>query len=151
MRSRLSERTNDSIIQTLAEFRYELRRFLHFSEHSAINAGLHPKQHQLLLQIAGAPGKAEVTVAYASERLGIKHNSAVELVDRSQREGLLKRAADPTDKRRARLRITRKGKLILGRLAGDHVRELSEMAPKLAIALEHIKLHAHNGVRAEAR
>lgn len=139
------------LLQTLAEFRYELRLFLHFSECAAIDAGLQPKQHQLLLQVAGAPDPAVVTIAYAAERLGLKHNSAVELVDRSVREGLLSRAADKGDKRKSILRLTRKGKQIMGRLAGDHARELNELAPRLALALENIGKHAYSGAGMEPR
>ena len=103
----------DLLLRTLAEFRFELRCFLHFSETAALEAGLQPQQHQLLLQVAGAPEGMAVTVAYAAERLGLKHNSAVELVDRSEREGLLARTVDAADKRRAILRLTRKGKRLL--------------------------------------
>lgn len=140
----LFEDNSYSLLRTLAEFRYELRRFLQFSEGAALEAGLHPKQHQLLLQVAGAPGQAEVTIAYAAERLGIKHNSAVELVDRSEHEGLLTRTVDPSDKRRALLRLTRKGKMVLDRLAGGHARELGVLAPRLARTLERIKTHARD-------
>ena len=92
-----------------------------------------------------------MTIAYAAERLGLKHNSAVELVDRSEREGLLARTADPGDKRRAILRVTRKGKQVLGRLAGNHARELNELAPRLAQVLEHITTHARDRARTETR
>lgn len=144
MERNLSKPDPNSLLKTLADFRYELRRFLHFSENAAVEAGLHPRQHQLLLQVAGADESAEITIAYAAERLGIKHNSAVELVDRSEREGLLTRTADPRDGRRAILRITRKGRQILGCLSGEHAEELSEMAPRLAHALENIRLHMRN-------
>jgi DNA-binding MarR family transcriptional regulator len=142
---------SDSLLSTLAEFRYQLRRFLHFSEEAALRAGLQPKQHQLLLQVAGAPERSEITIAYAAERLGIKHNSAVELVDRSEREGLLTRTTDPTDGRRAILRVTRKGRNILSHLTGEHATELSEMAPQLARALEDIRLHTRTGASMGAR
>jgi DNA-binding MarR family transcriptional regulator len=141
----------DSLLRTLADFRFELRRFLHFSECAALEAGLQPQQYQLLLQVAGAPEGTAVTIAYAAERLGLKHNSTVELVNRSEREGLLMRTADADDRRRALLRATRKGKQVLGRLTGDHARELNELAPRLVQALEHIGMHAHDGVGAEAR
>jgi DNA-binding MarR family transcriptional regulator len=124
---------------------------LHFSEQAALDAGLQPKQHQLLLQVAGAPDATEVTIAYAAERLGIKHNSAVELVDRSEREGLLTRTQDPADGRRALLRVTRKGKQILARLSGEHAEELGELAPRLAKALDRIRVHAHVGGAVGAR
>src|SRR5580692_3976201 len=105
--------SDSSLIPTLAEFRFALRSFLHFSECASINAGLQPQQHQLLLQVAGAPDTATVTIAYAASRLGLKHNSVVELVDRSEREGLLSRTTDAEDKRRAILHISRKGRSVL--------------------------------------
>jgi DNA-binding MarR family transcriptional regulator len=141
----------DFLLKTLAEFRYQLRQFLFFSECAALEAGLQPQQHQLLLQVAGAPEHTAVTISYAAERLALKHNSTVELVDRSEREGLLERRADVDDKRRAILRVTRKGRLVLGRLAGDHAKELNELAPRLTKALKHISLDTHRANCAEVR
>ena len=134
--------TSDLLLRTLADFRYELRRFLHFSECAAVEVGLQPQQHQLLLQVAGAAEGTAVTIAYAAERLGLKHNSAVELVDRSVREGLLTRKADAEDKRRTILHITHRGRQLLGRLSGDHARELNELGPRLGRTLRQIRLHA---------
>ncbi len=132
----------DQLLRTLADFRYELRRFLHFSESAAHHAGLHPQQHQLLLQVAGAPQETAVTIAYAAERLGLRHNSTVELVDRSAREGLLTRKTDPADRRRAILHITHKGRQVLSGLSNEHARELNELAPRLERGLKHIRLHS---------
>ena len=140
---------SDHLLSTLAEFRFELRRFLQFSECAAIEAGLHPQQHQLLLQIAGAAEGTPVTIAYAAARLGLKHNSTVELVDRSEREDLIERTADKDDRRRAILRLTRKGRQVLHKLAGDHARELNEMAPRLVKTLQRVQSHAR--VTVEAR
>jgi DNA-binding MarR family transcriptional regulator len=139
----------DLLLRTLAEFRFELRCFLQFSETAALEAGLLPRQHQLLLQVAGAPEGTTVTIAYVAERLGSKHNSAVELVDRSESEGLLVRTKDAADKRRAILRLTRKGKLLLGRLASDHARELNELAPRLAKTLKNISRYSHKSAQME--
>ena len=94
------------------------------------------------LQVAGAPEGMAVTIAYAAERLGLKHNSAVELVDRSVREGLLNRKSDVEDKRRAILHVTPRGRQLLGRLSGDHARELNELGPRLERALRQITAHA---------
>ena len=140
---------SDHLLSTLAEFRFELRRFLQFSEGAAIEAGLHPQQHQLLLQIAGAAEGTPVTIAYAAARLGLKHNSTVELVDRSEREDLIERTADKDDRRRAILRLTRKGRQVLHKLTGDHARELNEMAPRLVKTLQRVQSHAR--VTEEAR
>ena len=142
-----SAATPDALLATLADFRFELRRFLHFSECAATEAGLTPQQHQLLLQVAGAPPDTQVTIAYAAVRLGLRHNSAVELVDRSEQEGLLARKPDPVDRRRVIILLTRKGRQVLQRLSGDHARELGERAPRLMLALEQIanlaRSHAH--------
>ena len=139
------------LLRTLAEFRYELRQFLHFSESAAVKAGLQPQQHQLLLQVAGAPKGEAVTIAYAAERLSLRHHSVVELVNRSEREGLLVRTVDARDQRRAILQVTRKGELVLGRLAGDHARELKEMAPRLAKALKRIGVSAQDSAGSKTR
>ena len=138
MRARTGPSNSQLVLRTLAEFRYELRQFLHFSEHAAVEAGLQPQQHQLLLQVAGAAEGEVVTIAYAAERLSLRHHSVVELVNRSEREGLLVRTTDTVDRRRAILGVTRKGELILNRLAGDHARELKVMAPRLAKALKRL-------------
>ncbi len=151
MDSRSEAPDPELLLRTLAEFRYELRIFFLFSERAALDAGLQPQQHQLLLQVAGAPENILVTIAYAAQRLGLKHNSTVELVDRSERDGLLERRADADDKRRAILRITHKGRRILGRLAGDHAKELNELAPRLTRALKHISFNAHISITTEAR
>lgn len=133
---------SNHLLQTLADFRFELRRFLQFSEGAAMEAGLQPQQHQLLLQVAGAAEGTPVTIAFAAQRLGLKHNSTVELVDRSEREDLIERTADRDDKRRAILRLTRKGRQILHQLSGDHARELNEMAPRLVRALRRVQSHS---------
>lgn len=151
MPTQSSDPTPGFLLQNLADFRFELRQFLHFSENAALDAGLQPQQHQLLLQIAGAPAGTSVMIAYVAERLGLKHNSAVELVDRSEREGHLTRTADANDKRRAILRLTRKGNQILRKLSGDHARELNDLAPRLAQALEQICKHSQSNAVAEVR
>jgi DNA-binding MarR family transcriptional regulator len=137
---------SEPMLPTLAAFRYELRRFLHFSETAALEAGLQPQQHQLLLQVAGAPEDTAVTIAYAAERLGLRHNSTVELVDRSAREGLLTRITDADDRRRAILHLTSRGRQVLSRLSDEHARELNELAPRLERALKNVRRHAHTAI-----
>ncbi len=141
MSARISHDDSIVLLRNLADFRFALRQFLHFSECAALEAGLHPQQHQLLLQVAGAPEGTAVTIAYAAERLGLKHNSTVELVNRSEREGLLSRIADDSDRRCAILQVTRKGNQVLGKLSSDHARELKELAPQLAEALKRVRSH----------
>lgn len=146
---RIEQESPDRLLHTLADFRYELRRFLQFSECAALEAGLQPQQHQLLLQVAGAADGTAVTIAFAAQRLGLKHNSTVELVDRSEREDLIERTTDKEDKRRSILRLTRKGRHILQKLSGDHACELNELAPRLARALRRVQLHSGTTAVAE--
>src|SRR6267378_1185892 len=86
-------------LQILAEFRHQLRLVLQFSETAAQKRGLRPQQHQLLLQIAGASDKVVATIGYAAERLGFRHNTAVELSNRSEAAGLVVRKQAGSDRR----------------------------------------------------
>lgn len=140
MPSRVSTvRAERELLEVLAEFRHQLRAFLQFSESAAEQVRLHPQQHQLLLQVAGAPEGVAVNIAYAARRLGLHHNSAVELVNRSAAQGLLVRASDPEDRRRVALEITAKAARILKGLSKSHARELRELAPVLIRSLKRIE------------
>ncbi|MFZ1086463.1 MAG: MarR family transcriptional regulator [Terracidiphilus sp.] len=141
MAAKTSPANSNSLVECLAEFRFELRKFLHFSEEAATAAGLQPQQHQLLLQVAGAREGTSVTIAYAAKRLKLRHNSVVELAGRSVREGLLLRVQDADDLRRVLLQITPKGKKVLRKLSLDHAREITVLAPKLALDLKRISAY----------
>lgn len=118
-------------LEVLAEFRYRLRSFLRFSEEAATRYGLQPQQHQLLLQIAGAPDSVPVTIGYAAERLGIRHHSVVQLSKRCEEAGLITRTHAEDDRRWVVLQLTAKGQKILDTLSETHVHELIELAPEL--------------------
>ncbi len=141
-------------MRLLAEFRYALRRFLQFSEQAAVKVGLHPQQHQLLLQVAGAPEGATPTVAYIAERLGLRHHSVVELSTRCEEAGLILRTPDPVDRRCVVLRLTADGRSLLEKLSNDHARELSELGPRLIATLKRIqtadRLHTASAARESA-
>ena len=77
--------------QALAELRYQIRRFLHFSEQAARNAGLEPQQHQLMLALKGLPEGVRPRIGELAERLQIQHHSAVELINRLAAAGYVKR------------------------------------------------------------
>jgi DNA-binding MarR family transcriptional regulator len=137
-------------MQTLAEFRYALRQFLHFSEGRAAEAGLHPQQHQLLLHIAGAPDGVETTVSYAAERLGLRHNTVVELSKRCEEAGLIHRGHDAADRRRVVLQVTPDGQRVLRAQSEDHERELYELVPTLIRALTQVRNSNRNISKADA-
>ena len=122
-------------VRALAEFRFLLRQFLRFSEEAATRAGLTAQQHQLLLQVAGAPEGVVTSIGYLAERLALRHNSVVELGTRCEEAGLVVRISDPGNRRHVVLKLTPEGDLILRGLSEDHGRELHELGPKLAAGL----------------
>jgi DNA-binding MarR family transcriptional regulator len=125
-------------IQRLAEFRFQLRRFLNFSNAAAEEAGLRPQQYQLLQCVSGMPDELEPTIANVAARMLLKHNSAVELVDRAIEQELLKRMSDPVDHRRILLRVTAQGERMLASLAAHHLEELDHAGPELIRALRRV-------------
>src|SRR5690606_22656358 len=112
----------------LAEFRYQLRRFLRFSETAVQAEGLTPQQYQLLLQIKGFPGRDWATVGELAERLQAKHHGTVALVSRCESAGLVSRQSDPDDKRQVRVHLTAAGEQRLMQLARVHHDELQSLA-----------------------
>jgi len=124
--------------QALAEFRYQIRRFLRFSEDAARAAGLEPQQHQLLLAIKGMPGSRCARISDLAERLQIQHHSTVELVDRLAARGLVSRALSEDDRREVHVQLTARGEGLLKALTLHHKNELRRAAPALAAALYEI-------------
>jgi DNA-binding MarR family transcriptional regulator len=125
----------EAVLRNLADFRYQLRRFLHFSEEAATRFHLPSQQHQLLLQIAGAAPGEVTSVAYLANRLCLRHHTVVELAVRCEQAGLVFRRADPLDRRVNVLDLTETGRDMLAALAEDHARELHELGPRLIQAL----------------
>ncbi len=121
--------------QTLAEFRYQLRRFLRFSEQAARAAGLEPQQHQLLLAVKGLPEGSKATISVLAERLQIAHHSTVELIDRLAQRGYIQRCRDEADQRRVLVSLTPQGEEVLRNLSLAHRAELRSTGPALVQAL----------------
>jgi DNA-binding MarR family transcriptional regulator len=131
-------------LQRLAEFRFQLRRFLHVSQAAAERLGLHNQQYQMLQCVGGMPEGILPTIANVASRMLLKHNSTVELVDRTIEQGLLRRLGDEADHRRILLRVTPQGERILATLAEFHTGELEQSGPDLVRALDAI-VHAARG------
>ena len=121
--------------RALAAFRHQLRRFLAFSESRARAVGLEPRQHQLLLALRGLPEDVAPTVGALAERLLLRHHTVVELIDRLERRGLVRRARAAEDRRQARIAITARGKIALRGLSLEHRDELANLAPGLVASL----------------
>ena len=77
--------------QALAEFRYQIRKFLHFSDAAIEGAGLERSQYQLMLTIKGMPDGVRPRIRDIADRMLIQHHSAVELIDRLETGGYVRR------------------------------------------------------------
>jgi DNA-binding MarR family transcriptional regulator len=119
----------------LAAFRYELRRFLAFSETAAHGAGLPAQQHQALLAIAGFDGPDAPTVGTLSERLMIAPHTATELTARMVEADLISKVPSQQDRRKVRLALTPKAESLLAGLSAAHLKELKSLEPALTAAL----------------
>jgi DNA-binding MarR family transcriptional regulator len=126
---------SDPDYRALADFRYVLRKFLAFSEQTARDVDIEPKQHQLLLAVRGLPEGQEPTVQVIAERMSLRHHTVVELIDRLEKAGLCRRSRDDNDRRKVHVLITNRGSDLLRKLSVAHAEELRQTAPKLVAAL----------------
>ena len=125
----------DADYRRLLSFRTGLRRFLRWSEEQATNAGVTPAQHQLLLAIRGHEDPYGPTIGDAADALLLRHHSAVGLVDRAERAGLVDRVTDAHDHRVVRLRLTPSGQRTIDRLSAAHLAELERLGPVMRAGL----------------
>jgi DNA-binding MarR family transcriptional regulator len=124
--------------RALAAFRYEIRKFLAFSEAAARAAGIEPQQHQLLLALHGLPADSRPTIGTVAERLCLKHHTTVALVDKLELRELVTRERSPTDRREVLVRLTTNGLALLGKLSDLHREQLGTVGPRMVVALTEI-------------
>jgi DNA-binding MarR family transcriptional regulator len=127
---------NQAEYMALAEFRYQLRRFLRNMEEKSRDEGLNPQQYQLLLAIKGLPRQQSPTISALAERMQLNHNSTVELVDRCEERGLVSRLRTGSDRRHVTLSITPEGDVRLQRLATAARQELRSIGPVLVESIQ---------------
>jgi len=130
----------------LAEFRYQIRRFLRFSEHAARQAGVEPQHHQLMLAIRGAGNNDGTRITELAEQLQIQHHSAVELVTRMEEQGLVSRTRGRDDRREVYVKLMPRGEQILRELTLHHREQMRSAAPALIAALRRVAGRANGEV-----
>jgi DNA-binding MarR family transcriptional regulator len=131
--------------QALAEFRHQIRRYLHFSEQAVKNAGMERGQYQLLLAIKGMPTGVRPRIREIAARMQVRHHSAVELINRLEARGFILRTRVPEDRREVLLALTPKGETILRELAIHHREELKSAGPELVEALRRVMRGGQEG------
>jgi DNA-binding MarR family transcriptional regulator len=137
----------ETIIQpnfkAMAELRYQIRRFLRFSENAARQAGIEPQQHQLLLAVRGLPEHLKPTVGVLAERMQLQHHSAVELIDRLVDRGFLCRLRATDDRRQVLVKLTHDGEQFLEKLSLHHLQELQSVGPTFVTVLHSLIESSH--------
>lgn len=130
-------------LDRLAEFRYQLRRFLSFSETEAERFGVATQQYQLMQVIGALPPGESASISFLAERMILRHNSTVELVDRAERAGLVERASDERDLRRSLVVLTPHGGNVLARMVASHLEELEgSLGESVMLALREVRAPA---------
>lgn len=124
---------NKRDFETLANFRYQIRKFVRFSEQLALKHGLKPQQYLLLLQIRGYPGRDWATVGELAERLQAQHHGVVALISRCEKLGLVARRRSSEDRRRIEIRVREKGNRLLDKLARLHRAELLSLQGRFVV------------------
>jgi len=144
--NKISDQDSGPDYQAMAQLRYEVRRFLRFSENVARAAGLEPQQHQLLLAIKGLPKDKRPTISVLAERMQLQHHSAVELIDRLALRGYVRRYRSRTDRRQVYVRLTEQGEQVLRQLSLHHLQELKSFGPALVQVLNSVIASANQSV-----
>ncbi len=126
-------------LRNLAEFRYQMRKFLSFSEMASERYGIGAQQYQLMQVIAAMPPGQTASITYLADRMILRHNSTVELVDRAERSGLVRRETDERDLRRSIVQLTPHGRQLLEQLVTEHLSELAPRADNLIVALRNLQ------------
>ena len=122
----------------MAELRYQIRRFLRFSENAARQAGIEPQQHQLLLAVRGLPDGVKPTIGVLAERMQLQHHSTVELIDRLVERGFLLRLRSTDDRRQVLVKLTHDGEEFLQKLSLHHLQELQSAGPAFVRVLQNL-------------
>ena len=132
----MTDRITSAEYRALAELRYRIRLFLREGDSTALGEGLEPQQYQMLLAIRGLEEGETATVGALAERLAIKHHSAVELIDRLEAHGFVRRLRDKQDRRQVRVLLLPRGERALAGVVKERISELRASGDALVRAIE---------------
>ena len=130
------KRISDAEYEAMAELRYRIRLFLREGDAAARAAGLEPQQYLLLLAIRGLPADSPAKIQSLADSLLIKHHSAVELIDRLQRHGYVRRARSREDRRQVLIALLPKGQRVLERVVQQRIGEVRAGGNQLVRAID---------------
>lgn len=130
--------------QALAELRYRIRKFVHEGDAVARATGLEPQQYLLLLAIRGLPPGEEATIRTLADRLTLKHHSAVELIDRLEAHGLVRRSRSREDRRQVLVSLLPRGEKLLEQVARHRITELRSSGNALVDAISALLTNGRN-------
>ena len=131
----MTSRITDGEYHALAQLRYLIRRFLQEGDATARDAGLEPQQYLLLLAIRGLEIGQEASIRTLAERLSLRHHSTVELVDRLEAHGLVKRTRGKEDRRQVLVSLQPRGEKLLEKVVAQRIVELRSHGHALVAAI----------------
>jgi DNA-binding MarR family transcriptional regulator len=138
--------------RALAELRYRIRHFLREGDAVAQAAGLEPQQYLLLLTIRGLPAGEEATIRTLADRLALKHHSAVELIDRLEAHGYVRRTRGRDDRRRVLVSLLPRGERLLEEVVRQRINELRSYGHELVRAIDQLlEKTPSSGSRSQAK
>ena len=128
----MKPRLHSDDYEALASFRYAMRKFLSFSRRAlAEEANLTTEQYEALLALKAFSGDTGLTIRELSERLQVRHNTAVSLVDKLEGLQFVQRSQGTTDRRQVFVTLTQAGSSVLAKVALPHRRELRIRSPEM--------------------
>lgn len=131
----MAEKITENEYRALGELRYRIRRFLQEGDVTAKQSGLEPQQYLLLLAIRGLPSGQEATITALAERLSLRHHSAVELIDRMEARGYVKRLRGREDRRQVLVTLLPRGEKLLEKVVEQRIIELRNNGRNLVAAI----------------
>ena len=143
----------ESEYRGLAELRFRLRRFLQEGDATARQAGLEPQQYLLLLAIRGLPDGLTATISTLADRLSLRHHSTVELIDRMEAHGYIRRFRRKEDRRQVLISLQPKGQKLLEKVVGQRIVELRSHGRALVAAISSVleSRNNHRGAMGEKK